>query len=247
MVPNSEISLGKVHYLPHHAVIRRHKETTKLRVVYDASLSRSGGPSLNDCLYTGPKFNQNVFDILLRFRSYLVALTADIQMAFLMIFINPRDCDASRFLWVDDVQHGELNVIKLRFTRVEFGVSSSPFLLNATIRHHLERYSASYPKLVSCILQSLYVDDLVCRAKYEESVYELFVISKQILKSGSFNLRKFATNSPSLQVVIDNLENSKFCKPEKSFCNDVGETFAKSTINQSPPNDSGGQKILGVH
>lgn len=40
----------KVHYLPHHAVIRHDKETTKLRVVYDAS-TRAGDPPLNDCLY----------------------------------------------------------------------------------------------------------------------------------------------------------------------------------------------------
>ena len=102
MVPNTETSAGEVHYLPHHAVIKHDKETTKLRVVYDAS-SRSGGPSLNDCLYTGPKFNQNVFDILLRFRSYRVSLTADIEKAFLMISVNQRDCDALRFLWVDNV------------------------------------------------------------------------------------------------------------------------------------------------
>ena len=44
---------GKVHYLPHHAVIRRDKEPTKVRVVYDAS-SRLEGPSLNNCLHTGP-------------------------------------------------------------------------------------------------------------------------------------------------------------------------------------------------
>ena len=47
-----------VHYLPHHAVIRNDKETTKMRVVYDAS-ARSMGPSSNDCLYVGPKFNQH--------------------------------------------------------------------------------------------------------------------------------------------------------------------------------------------
>ena len=77
-----DVSSGKVHYLPHHAVIRKDKETTKVRVVYYAS-ARSSGPSLNDCLITGPKFNQKILDILLRFRSQRVALTADIEKAFL--------------------------------------------------------------------------------------------------------------------------------------------------------------------
>ena len=245
VVPNTETSAGEVHYLPHHAVIRHDKETTKLRVVYDAS-SRSGGPSLNDCLYTGPKFKQNVFDILLRFRSYRVALTADIEKAFLMISVNQRDRDALRFLWVDNVQQKEPKIITLRFTRVVFGVSSSPFLLNATIRHHLEKFSASYPRLVSCISQSLYVDDLVCGASDEESAYELFVTSKRIL-SGSFNLRKFTTNSPSLQAVINNAEDSQVGGPEETPRNDIDETYAKSMIKHNQSIDPGGQKILGVY
>ena len=84
-VENPDVAeVGKVHYLPHHAVVRQDKETTKLRVVYDAS-AKSDGPSLNNCLYTGPKFDQRIMDILQRFCTHKIALTADIEKAFLMI------------------------------------------------------------------------------------------------------------------------------------------------------------------
>lgn len=68
-----DCEVGKTHYLPHHAVLRRDKTTTKLRVVYDAS-ARSNGAALNACLYTGPPLAENIFDILLRFRASRIAL-----------------------------------------------------------------------------------------------------------------------------------------------------------------------------
>ena len=49
-VDDSLSSPARVHYMPHHAVIRRDKSTTKVRVVYDAS-AKADGPSLNDCLH----------------------------------------------------------------------------------------------------------------------------------------------------------------------------------------------------
>ena len=82
--------IGKVHYLPHHALIRRDKSTTKMRIVYDAS-AKDNGPSLNDCLYTGPALAQNILDILLRFRCHKVALVGDIEKAFLMLLIQESD------------------------------------------------------------------------------------------------------------------------------------------------------------
>ena len=191
--PQSNVT-GRVHYLPHHAVIRRDKETTKLRIVYDAS-ARSNGPSLNDCLYTGPKFDQRIMDILLRFRTHRVALTADIEKAFLMVSMSEGDRDVLRFLWFDDLTKEPPGVCVLRFARVVFGVSSSPFLLNATIRHHLEKWSSSQPELVKTLTRSTYVDDIVCGAEDDDEAYKLYTESKDILKAGGFNLRKFVTNS----------------------------------------------------
>ena len=87
----------RVHYLPHHGVVRQDKTTSKLRIVYDAS-AKTKGPSLNDCLYTGPSFGQSIFDILLRFRFHRVALVGDIEKAFLMVSVQEKDRDSLRFL-----------------------------------------------------------------------------------------------------------------------------------------------------
>jgi len=119
---------GPVHYLLHHAVIRKDKTTTKFRILYDAS-ARADGPSLNDCLFSGPKFNQSILDIILRFRCYKIALVADVEKAFLMMLVCEQDRDALRFLWVDNIESTPPNIVPMRFTRVVFGVSSSPFLL----------------------------------------------------------------------------------------------------------------------
>lgn len=137
-----------VHYLPHHAVIRKDKQTTKLRIVYDAS-ARGGGSSLNDCLHSGPKFDQNILDIILRFRAYRIGIIADVEKAFLMVSVCNKDRDALRFLWVDDNEKTPPVPVEKRFTRVVFGVSASPFLLNATLYHHLEKYREGNPSLVN--------------------------------------------------------------------------------------------------
>ena len=79
---------GNFHYIRLHAVIKKESEMTKLRVVYDSS-ARSNGPSLNDCRYAGPSFNQSILQILLKFRVSSIALIGDIEKAFLTILVNP--------------------------------------------------------------------------------------------------------------------------------------------------------------
>ena len=122
LVTNPANSNGKVHYLPHHGVVRDDKQTTKLRVVYDAS-ARVTGPSLNDCLYTGLNFDQNILHILLRFRLHQIAFIGDIEKAFLMVSIVEQDRDSLRFLWISDIQSGKPSIQVYHFTRVVFGVS----------------------------------------------------------------------------------------------------------------------------
>ena len=175
--------------------------------MYDGSAKHVEAPSLNDCLEKGPKFNQLVFDLLVRFRQYKVALIADLEKAFLQISVAERDRDYLRFLWPSDITREDSPLQTFRFTRVLFGLSSSPFLLNATIRHHLQRHISSHPDIVSRLLESIYVDDVVTGADTEEEVLELYRHAKSIFREASFNLRKFYTNSKSLQQEINHIEN----------------------------------------
>ena len=52
-------------------------------------------------------------------------------------------------------------IVIYRFLRVVFGVTSSPFLLNSTTRHHLEKYVESEKDVVERLRDDLYVDDQV--------------------------------------------------------------------------------------
>ena len=94
--------LRETHYIPHHPVIEDDKTTTKVRIVFHA-FARNNGPSLNDCLYKGPHLTPLLYHILLRFCSHVVALTSDLEKAFLQINVNENDLDYLRFLWFDNI------------------------------------------------------------------------------------------------------------------------------------------------
>ncbi len=241
---STDENIRRIHYLPHHAVVRRDKDTTKVRVVYDAS-AKGNGPSLNNCLHAGPKFDQTIFDLLLKFRALRVALTADIEKAFLMVSVSEEDREVLRFLWVKDVMATDPEIVELRFTRVVFGVSSSPFLLNATIRYHLENASAE-ATLIDKLLKSFYVDDLITGACNEGEAYQLYQSAKEVLTSGGFNLRKFVSNCAELQSKIDEIEAIRQQQETSNRIAEADGTYTESNLCPGQATCVGEKKVLGV-
>ena len=233
----------KVHYLPHQAVIRRDAKTTKLRIVYDAS-SKEGkrGVSLNDCLHVGPSLTPLLFDILLRFRINPVVLIGDIEKAFLNVEVDREDRDYLRFLWVKDIAGGNLEVEVYRFCRVVFGLNASPFLLNATLRHHTETFLENDPIFVQKMKEGFYVDDLVSGGKHTDDVRDLYEKAKSRMAVGGFKLRKWLTNDTALREHINKQESASDTKQVKRL--DDFETYAQSSLGI--PRDSSCDKVLGL-
>ena len=75
--------------------MRSDKQTTKLRVVFDASPKRDVS-SLNDCLYAGPPLLLPLMDVIVRFQYFKIALVGDIEKAFLLVRVDESDRDALR-------------------------------------------------------------------------------------------------------------------------------------------------------
>ena len=200
--------VGLVHYLPHRPVIREDKATTKMRIVFDASATISG-PSLNDCLHSGPSLTTLLNGVLIRFRVNKIAFIADIEKAFLNISISEKHRDFIRLLWYENINNLDIKNLKdhklvtYRLCRVLFGATSSPFLLSAILISHAERYLSSDPIFVSRFLNSIHVDNLSFCTDSVIECFKFYEKCRSRLGQAGFNLRKFESNS----VELDKLTN----------------------------------------
>ncbi|XP_036340836.1 uncharacterized protein LOC118750218 [Rhagoletis pomonella] len=79
------------YYMPHHAVVKDTSATTKLRVVFNASMKTSSGHSLNDALMVGHQLQQDLFSILIRFRTHRYGLIADIEKIYRQVYVPEQD------------------------------------------------------------------------------------------------------------------------------------------------------------
>ncbi|GFX38393.1 integrase catalytic domain-containing protein [Trichonephila clavipes] len=85
-----------------------------------------------------------------------------------------------------------------RFNRVKFGVSSRPFLLAATIRHHVEKYKHEFPDTVELLDRSFYVDDLISGGNEFEEALQTSRRAKNIVEAAGMDLRKWIANDANL-------------------------------------------------
>ncbi|KAI5732054.1 hypothetical protein M8J77_020456 [Diaphorina citri] len=203
-----EFPLHPVHYLPHHCVLQEDK-TTKLRVVYDASAKPKGHHSLNDYLYKGPRMLDDLVKFLILFREKRIGIVADIEKAFLQVGLQSEDRDVTRFVWLRDI-NGVVepdNIIHLRFKRVPFGIVSSPFLLTATIKHHLSQINTVE---AITIANSLYVDNLILSVDSLEEGRSIFETASSSFNELSMNIREWNSSCNELMTSIpDNKQCQK--------------------------------------
>ncbi|WKY11983.1 hypothetical protein Q1695_003502 [Nippostrongylus brasiliensis] len=187
-------------YLPHRHVWTPTK-STKLRVVFDASSHAKDELSLNDVIYEGHSLTPLIHEVLLKFRTHLFTMVADIQKAFLQIRLPSSHRDVTRFLWVKDILRPATgnNLKTLRFCRVPFGINASPAILNQCILKHIEGSNSEISQELS---SSLYVDNVFLEGNNADDLLAKYYESKKLFSSIGMNLRDYLSNSANVNRSI---------------------------------------------
>lgn len=189
-VPDEELSDTRW-YLPHFPIVKMNRDTTKVRIVFDAS-AKDKGVSLNDVIEPGPKLQNGLFEILLRFRKFPVALVCDIEEMYLQIHLAQADRPFFRFLWRGDLSKPPE---VYEFTRVVFGVNCSPFLAQYITQEHAKKLKEELPLAAEAVSISTYMDDTMDSVENENKGVQLHKELKELWSSAGMNARKWNSNA----------------------------------------------------
>ena len=201
-------------YLPHHPVLNPNKPGKVRRVLNGAS--KFHGTSSNKSLLVGPDLLQNLIFVLLRFRQYKYAVSADIEGMFLQVGFLARDQMSLRFLWREDTTS---NVVVHQYTRHIFGARDSPTCANFALRKTATDNMSTYPEAASVVNENFYMDDYLDSF---ENVTQAIKTSRDLvslLKLGGFNLTKFVSNADEITSAINPEESETSSSPIMEICN----------------------------
>ncbi|XP_058827202.1 uncharacterized protein LOC131687165 [Topomyia yanbarensis] len=187
----SEQSANKCLYLPHHPVIKHSSTTTKVRVVFDGSAKTSTGFSLNDALRVGPVVQDDLLSIVLRFRTFPVAVVADIAKMYRQVLVHSDDTPYQRIFW----RFGDSGPIQAyELLTVTYGLAPSSFLATRTLQQLARDEGAAYPMAAQTLQKGFYVDDCLGGAQSIDEALQLREELDSLLTKGGFTLRKWTSN-----------------------------------------------------
>lgn len=118
-VPEEQTNSATATYIPHHAA-----KGKKFRTVFDASCKAKDGVSLNDIQLNGERQQADLTTIVMRFRRYRIAMTADIAKMYRQVKVPPDQHDMQRILWRED---STKPIQEYRLLTQTYGMKSAAF------------------------------------------------------------------------------------------------------------------------
>ncbi len=176
-------------YIPHHMV----RHNGKPRIVFNCSFQYQG-QSLNEHLIPGPILGPSLLGVLLRFRQHTVAVSADVKGMFHQVRLLPDDKPILRFLWRNMQRTDQPKIYEWQV--LPFGTTCSPCCAIYALQQVANDNGEIDPTLAESVTQSFYVDNCLQSTQSTEKARYLVDGLRQLLFTGGFNLRQWASNKP---------------------------------------------------
>lgn len=196
------------YYLPHSCVQRVDSTTTPLRVIFNASSKTTSGESLNSLMFSGPNLQTDLMSIILKWRQYKIAFTADIEKMFRQILCHRDDQNYQKILWRDTPDQP---LREYSLSTLVYGTKAAPYLAMMTLKQLASDERHNYPEAAAILESSFYMDDLLCSTDNLETATRIKTDLTNLLKAGGFNLRKWSSNN--LELLGDNKSTNTTPEP----------------------------------
>ena len=136
------------------------------------------------CLDPGPYLLPHIFDAFLQFQLGKIAMASDIKQAFLQVPIDESNRDYLRMIWFDNVFSTKPTITLLQFTSLVFGLTSSPSVLNRTIKVQLEKFLSENQKkdVIIKLLRDLFLDVTTSFDSINEGIHFYEISKSRLLK-----------------------------------------------------------------
>ncbi|XP_018392649.1 PREDICTED: uncharacterized protein LOC108771785 [Cyphomyrmex costatus] len=190
-------------HLPHHCITKA-PASGKFRVVFDASAKDATGVSLNDVLMVGPTVQQDLFTILVRFRTFRFALSADIVKMYRQVLVHPSQTNYQRILWRNQ---STSDIIVYELLTLTYGTSPASFLATRCLKWLSEHCAVNWPRGATCVGRDFYVDDMLTGADTIDEALAIRDETIEVLRSAAFELGKWASSCPELLAGVKNQNN----------------------------------------
>ena len=150
----------------------------------------------------GQGLQNDLFSILINFRKYEYALTADAAKMYRQIWVHPDDRKFQRILWRpsprEEIASYELNT-------VTYGLTASSYLAIRCLFQLSYDNESAYPDEADMIRKQFYVDDFLGGGNSIDEVRNVKQNLTSIFKQAGFELRKWRSNIPEINEKFNDL------------------------------------------